>query len=116
MFTTPEVEFNWRKYSKLRTALFPYIFNAAHQARANGLPITRHHILSFPSDQVAITQRYQYLFGDSLLVRANSLANSSIQHDGSETGCAGGESRRHAAVGLSATWRQLVRSHQLLVI
>ena len=50
IFSTNETEFVWRKFGKLRTALFPYIYTAAHQVRQYGIPIMRHHILDFPSD------------------------------------------------------------------
>lgn len=65
LFTTPEMTRIYRKYSKLRTTLFPYIYTAAHQLP---LPITRHHSLHFPQDNVAMDQQYQYMFGSQLLV------------------------------------------------
>ena len=68
LFTNNETEFAWRKYAKLRTQLFPYIYTAAHEAHATGLPITRHHVLSYFDDAVAIQQEYQYTFGNDLLV------------------------------------------------
>jgi len=68
IFSTNETEFVWRKYAKLRTALFPYIYTSAHQSAQTGMPIMRHHVLSFPNDSLAISQPYQYLFGDSILV------------------------------------------------
>eukprot|EP00761_Pharyngomonas_kirbyi_P013110 gb/GECH01013137.1/.p1 GENE.gb/GECH01013137.1/~~gb/GECH01013137.1/.p1 ORF type:complete len:973 (+),score=244.72 gb/GECH01013137.1/:1-2919(+) len=58
----------WRRSSKLRTALFPYTYTAAHQGHYEGLPIMRHHVLDFPHDAQAISQEYQYMFGDSFLV------------------------------------------------
>ena len=67
IFTNNQTEYVWRKYAKLRTQLFPYIFTAAHEAHATGLPITRHHLLSYYDDEVAIEQEYQYTFGNDLL-------------------------------------------------
>lgn len=68
MFTNNQTEYAWRKYAKLRTQLFPYIFTAAHEAHATGLPITRHHVLTYYDDEIAIQQEYQYTFGYDLLV------------------------------------------------
>lgn len=33
-----------------------------------GLPLMRHHVLTFPADPAAVAQSYQYTFGDCLLV------------------------------------------------
>ena len=68
LFTNNETEYAWRRYAKLRTQLFPYIYTAAHEAHATGLPITRHHLLSYFDDEIAIQQEYQYTFGNDLLV------------------------------------------------
>lgn len=65
IFSTPEMTRIYRKFSKLRTSLFPYIYTAAHQLP---LPITRHHSLHFPRDDEAMNQQYQYMFGSQLLV------------------------------------------------
>jgi len=77
IFTNSDTLFSWRKYAKLRTALFPYIYTAAHQVRDTGLPIMRHHVLNFAGDTEAIAQRYQYMFGDAFLV-APVVAKSAI--------------------------------------
>ncbi len=58
----------WRKYSKLRTALFPYLYTMAHVARGAGLPLMRHPFLHFPQDPKAVNRVYQYMFGDRFLV------------------------------------------------
>ncbi|XP_013381955.1 uncharacterized protein LOC106152773 [Lingula anatina] len=68
IFDWPEGEFAWRKQSKLRMALFPYIYKAAHFVQDGGIPIMRHHILSFPNDPVAISHDEQFMFGDAFLV------------------------------------------------
>eukprot|EP00058_Branchiostoma_floridae_P014783 XP_002600271.1 hypothetical protein BRAFLDRAFT_66776 [Branchiostoma floridae] len=68
IFDTPEGTRIWRKYAKLRTQLFPYLCNAAHEAYQTGLPIMRHHLLDFPNDTQAISQNFQYMFGPSFLV------------------------------------------------
>jgi alpha-glucosidase (family GH31 glycosyl hydrolase) len=40
-----------KQFAKLRIALFPYLYTAAHEAHATGLPLTRHHLLMFPRDR-----------------------------------------------------------------
>jgi alpha-glucosidase len=58
----------WRKCAKMRTQLFPYIYNAAHEAHFIGTPLMRHHLLEFHKDPVALQQDYDYLFGSDILV------------------------------------------------
>ena len=79
LFTNNQSEYAWRKYAKLRTQLFPYIFTAAHEAHATGLPITRHHFLSFYNDEIAIKQEYQYTFGNDVLVAPVVRSNQTLQ-------------------------------------
>ena len=79
IFTNNQTEYVWRKYAKLRTQLFPYIFTSAHEAHATGLPITRHHLLSYYDDEIAIQQEYQYTFGNDLLVAPVVLQNQVLQ-------------------------------------
>ena len=57
----------YRRWAKFRTALFPYLYGAAHEARRYGLPLMRHHLLSFPGDPEALEQPYQYMLGANLL-------------------------------------------------
>eukprot|EP01138_Halocafeteria_seosinensis_P014022 gb/GECG01014319.1/.p1 GENE.gb/GECG01014319.1/~~gb/GECG01014319.1/.p1 ORF type:complete len:1012 (+),score=101.89 gb/GECG01014319.1/:1-3036(+) len=65
---TEEGSFIWRKFAKLRTALFPYIYSAAHTNQDSGLPLMRHPVLHFPADDVAAGLEYQWMFGNSFLV------------------------------------------------
>ena len=70
----------YRRYAKFRTSLFPYLYTAAHESRSLGLPIMRHHLLTYPQDQVALDQEYQWMLGPSLLCapvlhRARSTQN-----------------------------------------
>lgn len=58
----------YRKFAKLHTALFPYIFDAALEAARSGMPIIRPMVLAFPGDAAAALERYQYMFGPDLLV------------------------------------------------
>lgn len=57
----------YRRYAKLRTSFFPYLYTAAHEGHDLGLPITRHHLLAHPHDDTAVDQSYQYMVGPSLL-------------------------------------------------
>lgn len=59
---------NWRRYSKLRTQLYPYIRAAAREYRENGLPMMRAMVLGFPEDRRASGLEDQYMFGPDLLV------------------------------------------------
>lgn len=59
---------NWRRYSKLRTQLYPYIRAAAAQYRRTGQPMMRAMVLGFPNDRTAAGLEDQYMFGDDLLV------------------------------------------------
>ena len=60
----------WRKYAKLRTQLFPYIWAASQEYLATGMPIMRHLALAYPSDPNVYTPaaEYEFLFGPDLLV------------------------------------------------
>ena len=44
--------------------MLPYTYDSAHQARDMGLPLMRHFLLTFPEDEEAIKQNYEYMFGD----------------------------------------------------
>ncbi|CAF0961158.1 unnamed protein product [Rotaria sordida] len=79
LFTNNQTIYVWRKYAKLRTQLFPYIFTLAHEAHATGLPITRHHLLTYYNDEIAIQQEYQYTFGNDLLVAPIVKQNQFLQ-------------------------------------
>jgi alpha-glucosidase (family GH31 glycosyl hydrolase) len=60
----------WRRFAKLRTQLFPYIWQAANEYRATGMPIMRHLSLAYPQDSRVYSPdaEYEYLFGPDLLV------------------------------------------------
>lgn len=58
----------WRRYTKLRTRLAPYIQAASRTYQRRGLPITRHLALVFPRDARAVAQQEEFMFGPDLLV------------------------------------------------
>ncbi len=59
---------NWRRYSKLRTQLYPYVSGAATEYRESGLPMMRAMALAYPGDRRAGALEDQYMLGDDLLV------------------------------------------------
>ncbi|MBN8868151.1 MAG: glycoside hydrolase family 31 protein [Solirubrobacterales bacterium] len=59
---------NWRRYSKLRTQLYPYVRAAATDYRRTGLPMMRAMVLQYPGDRRAVARDDQYMFGPDLLV------------------------------------------------
>jgi alpha-glucosidase (family GH31 glycosyl hydrolase) len=58
---------NWRRYSKLRTQLYPYIAAAAAGYRRSGMPIMRDLALRYPDDMEASRREEEFLFGPDLL-------------------------------------------------
>jgi alpha-glucosidase (family GH31 glycosyl hydrolase) len=59
---------NWRRYTKLRTQLYPYIVAADREYGRSGLPIMRHLLLAYPDDAAAADRDDEFLFGPDLLV------------------------------------------------
>lgn len=57
----------FRDYAKLHTRLFPYIYRAAQESAATGLPIIRPMMLAFQDDPTAWTHVFQFMFGPDLL-------------------------------------------------
>ncbi len=53
----------------MRTALFPYSYTTAVDARATALPMMRHHLLSFPGDPRATGDEgsLTWMYGDAIL-------------------------------------------------
>jgi len=71
-YTRPQVEdpsqiANWRRYTKLRTQLYPYIAAADREYRRSGLPIMRHLVLAYRDDAMAADREDEFLFGPDLL-------------------------------------------------
>ncbi len=62
-----ETLLHYRKYARLHTYLFPYLYTLVHEARDKGHPIMRHLVLQYPSDKQARESDYEYLLGDRLL-------------------------------------------------
>ena len=62
-----QVEDNMRKMLDLRYRLLPYIYSEAWQVTKNGSTIMRPLVMDFNGDSSAIQQRYEYMFGKSIL-------------------------------------------------
>lgn len=56
------------RYTRLHTALFPYIYGLASEAALTGLPAVRHLILHYPADPESWGVEDEFLLGDRLLV------------------------------------------------
>jgi alpha-glucosidase len=65
--TDPDQIQNWRRYTKLRTQLYPYISAAEAEYDRTGLPLMRHLILRYPGDDVAAGTEDEFLFGPDIL-------------------------------------------------
>ncbi len=57
----------WRRYTKLRTQLYPYIVAADRVYRRTGMPLMRHLALEWPKDRRATASEDELLFGPDLL-------------------------------------------------
>ncbi len=57
----------WRRYSKLRTQLYPYLQAADSNYLRTGMPIMRHLALTNPGDPIATGQEDEFMFGPDLL-------------------------------------------------
>jgi alpha-D-xyloside xylohydrolase len=57
-----------RHFTHLKYRLMPYLWNAARQARDEGLPVMRPMVLAFPGDPAVTHLDRQYLLGGDLLV------------------------------------------------
>lgn len=57
----------YRKYAKLHTSLFPYIYALNAEAARDGMPIIRPLPLLYQNDAEAHKPRFEYLFGPDIL-------------------------------------------------
>ena len=63
----PDQVDNWRRYTKLRTQLYPYLAAADSKYRRSGMPLMRQLALAYPDDERAVATEDQFLFGPDLL-------------------------------------------------
>ena len=64
----PDVLPVWRRYTQLRTRLYPYIAGSHDEYLESGMPLMRHLALVTPDDPRALGARDEYLFGADVLV------------------------------------------------
>ncbi|MGB0099860.1 MAG: TIM-barrel domain-containing protein [Nocardioides sp.] len=64
----PAVAPTWKRYTRLRTMLYPYVAGSQDAYQRKGLPLMRHLSLTNARDQKAVKRDDQYLFGQDLLV------------------------------------------------
>lgn len=57
-----------RRFTKLKCTLMPYLYAAAVETAARGLPMMRPMIVEFPEDPASATLDRQYMLGPNLLV------------------------------------------------
>lgn len=57
----------WREAGRWHNALFPYLYTAAHEASATGVPILRGLFFHDPGDELAWTLTDTFLLGDAVL-------------------------------------------------
>jgi hypothetical protein len=78
--TDPDQLANWRRYTKLRTQLYPYVSAAEAEYGRSGMPIMRHLILRYPDDPQAAGAEDEYLFGPDILA-APVIAEGATDRD-----------------------------------
>ncbi len=64
----PRVESHVRSMLNLRYRLMPYIYSEAWQITRNGSTLMRPLVMDFKDDDLALGQRYEYMFGKAMLV------------------------------------------------
>lgn len=64
----PDVEDNVRNMLNLRYRLLPYIYSEAWQITKNGSTLMRPLVMDFASDELALNQPYEFMFGKAFLV------------------------------------------------
>jgi alpha-D-xyloside xylohydrolase len=68
-----------RRFTKLKASLMPYLYTAAREAAACGVPMMRAMWLEFPDDRTCLHLDQQYMFGPSLLVAPVFSAAGAIE-------------------------------------
>ena len=58
----------YRRYTKLRESLLPYLVALAHAAGETGMPMVRPLVFEFPDDEQVLDRWDQYMFRPDLMV------------------------------------------------
>ncbi|MFJ8822774.1 alpha-xylosidase [Streptomyces sp. NPDC102467] len=69
-----------RTFTKLKHRLMPYLYGAAVEAHATGVPVMRPMLLDFPDDPACRTLDRQYMLGPDLLVAPVFSAEGNIEY------------------------------------
>jgi alpha-D-xyloside xylohydrolase len=69
-----------RFFTKLKCRLMPYLFAAAAEAAARGVPVLRAMLLEFPDDAACETLDRQYMLGEGLLVAPVFSAEGQVSY------------------------------------
>ncbi|NED89084.1 alpha-xylosidase, partial [Streptomyces sp. SID11233] len=69
-----------RAFTRLKHRLMPYLYRAALQAHAEGVPVMRAMLLEFPDDPACRTLDRQYMLGDDLLVAPVLAPDGSVEY------------------------------------
>lgn len=64
----PQVESISRKYLDLRYRMLPYTYSEAAQVTLHGSTLLRPLVMDFPHDETALQQKFEFMFGKSLLI------------------------------------------------
>ena len=59
---------HYRKYARIHTSLFPYLYSLAHEAQETGVPIIRHTMLECPDETEGYQNEYSYFLGEDIFV------------------------------------------------
>ncbi|GAA2294645.1 alpha-xylosidase [Streptomyces kunmingensis] len=68
-----------RKFTKLKHRLMPYLYGAAAEAHAAGVPLMRPMLLEFPADPTARALDRQYMLGPDVLVAPVFSADGDVE-------------------------------------
>jgi alpha-D-xyloside xylohydrolase len=63
-----DVETRTRQYLEMRYRLLPYVYSQAAEITFRGSTVMRPLVMDFPGDEQALAQKYEFMFGPSLLV------------------------------------------------
>lgn len=63
-----KVETEAKRYLELRYRMLPYIYSQTAAVTFSGSTLMRPLVMDFPRDKAALDQKYEYMFGPSLLV------------------------------------------------
>jgi len=69
-----------RQFTRLKARLMPYLYEAARQAHASGVPMMRAMVVEFPDDPACSHLERQYMLGGDLLVAPVLSAGAAVSY------------------------------------